>query len=149
MTVEASGVYALALLGLALLIGQRSAASNSLGGFVIAFLLLSAASFGADLQSDAPADIRAVLTPALARIVAASGILICLILAVPQIMARIDRIWIIWSILAISEVSSLAFRSRVFDLGELFSSGIAAIAAIVLASTSIHRSVKRRQTGPG
>ena len=121
MTAAMSGVYALILSGLALLIGQQNAVTRAFTGFLFAFVLLSAASLGADFLSATSDSVRSVIPPALGRFFVCAAVLGCFALVAPRTLERIDLMWITWSLLAISEVSSLVFRGTAFTMEELWS----------------------------
>lgn len=145
MTPEVSGACALVLSGAALLLGQPNAVLRALGGFLVAFLLLSAASLGADILSAAPVVVRSMVSPALARFLVSASVLACLALMAPRMLARIDPIWAAWSMLAISEISSVVLRGAAFALSDLLSSGIAAIATLTLITIGAKRIFPRRR----
>ena len=147
MTPELSGAYALFLSGLALLLGQRNSFSRATNGFVLAFLLLTASSLGADLLNTSGRSVSDLISPAVARIAFSGAVLALLALFKPKILASIDLIWVTWAILAISEISSLIFRGMAFRFQELFSSGIAAIVLLTIASIAIQRLVRNRKRG--
>jgi hypothetical protein len=116
MTPEVSGACALILSGLALLVGQRNAVSHAFRGFLVAFLLLSASSLGADILTATPETFRSLISPALARFLGCAAVPACIALMAPRTLANIDRTWAAWSMLAISEFSSLVYRGAAFEL---------------------------------
>lgn len=146
MTPEMTGAVALILAGFALLLAQRNAPPRAVGGVLAALVLMTAASLGADALSFVPEGVRSLIPPAFARLLACLVILAVVTWWVPQWLARIDRMWAAWGILAISEASSLILLGTPFSLGELLSSGIAAILIVTVAAISFQRLRQRRSS---